>query len=445
MTSSLRYAWYGDDFTGASDTLAVLAQGGLAAMLFLQVPDSAQLAAAARVLGRPLDAVGIAGAARSMAPDAMARELEPVGAFFAGLAPRVLHYKVCSTFDSAPHVGSIGQAVRTLRPHVDHPTTLIVGGQPSLGRYCVFSQVFAAAGQGGAVERLDRHPTMRTHPVTPMNEADLRIHLAAQGLGPVVGLHYPLYAYEAALQARFGAVADEGAPAVLLDVAEPEHLRVVGGLLWREATGRRLLAVGPSGVAQALLAHWGTGAAPVAAEAPDDGGAVLVVAGSLSPVTARQVRAAGSFHLIPLRPEDLTDDTRSAAARERIARSLASDLPTLVTTAPAQAGSVDTRRAGDVAAATARFVRQLLVEQAARGLPVRRLGLAGGDTSSLVTQGLGLWGLSYLGALGPGVALCRTHADTPALDGLTVMLKGGQMGAEDVFERFAGTGLPVPG
>ncbi|HEY6136032.1 MAG TPA: four-carbon acid sugar kinase family protein, partial [Rubrivivax sp.] len=42
----LRYAWYGDDFTGASDTLATLAVAGRRALLFLGVPTAAQRAAA---------------------------------------------------------------------------------------------------------------------------------------------------------------------------------------------------------------------------------------------------------------------------------------------------------------------------------------------------------------------------------------------------------------
>src|SRR4051812_30050808 len=137
MKTSPLLAWYGDDFTGATDTLAVLTQAGLRAMLFMGVPDAAQQAAARQALGGPLEAVGIAGASRSMAPPEMAAELAPVGAFFAALGAPVLHYKVCSTFDSAPGVGSIGAAVAALRPHVSNPFVAIVGGQPSLGRYCV--------------------------------------------------------------------------------------------------------------------------------------------------------------------------------------------------------------------------------------------------------------------------------------------------------------------
>ena len=59
-----RLGWYGDDFTGATDTLAALAKAGRRALLFLDVPDIARLGAAQRDAGGPLDAVGIAGAAR---------------------------------------------------------------------------------------------------------------------------------------------------------------------------------------------------------------------------------------------------------------------------------------------------------------------------------------------------------------------------------------------
>ena len=53
---------------------------------------------------------------------------------------------------------------------------------PALGRYCVFGNLFAKMGIGsdGKIYRLDKHPSMSNHPVTPMKEADLRIHLGKQ-------------------------------------------------------------------------------------------------------------------------------------------------------------------------------------------------------------------------------------------------------------------------
>ncbi|MDE2514880.1 MAG: four-carbon acid sugar kinase family protein, partial [Rhodospirillales bacterium] len=245
MSGARRIGWYGDDFTGATDTLANLAEAGLRALLFLGLPDAARLAAAG-----PLDAIGIAGAARAMAPGPMMAELAPVGAFFAAQDVAVLHYKVCSTFDSAPGIGNIATAVATLRPFCPAPWVPILGGQPNLGRYCLFGTLFAAAGAGGAMHRIDRHPTMARHPVTPMSEADLVRHLAAQGLDRVALLDYRAIAADAA--AALAALLAERPAAVLMDVAREEDLPVLGRLIWRHAAGARVLAVGASSVARAL-------------------------------------------------------------------------------------------------------------------------------------------------------------------------------------------------
>jgi uncharacterized protein YgbK (DUF1537 family) len=68
--------------------------------------------------------------------------------------------------------------------------------------------------------------------------------------------------------------------------------------------------------------------------------------------------------------------------------------------------------------------------------PLRRVGIAGGDTSSLAVQALDAWGLSHLRQVAPGLALCRVHCDLPALDGMEIVLKGGQMGPVDLFEQL---------
>nr|WP_295827988.1 four-carbon acid sugar kinase family protein [uncultured Azospirillum sp.] len=427
-----RLGWYGDDFTGATDTLAALAKAGQRALLFLDVPDVARLG-----LAGLLDAVGIAGAARSMAPDAMRAELEPVGRFFAGLGVPVMHYKCCSTFDSAPQVGSIGEAVRTLAPHFPNRFRPVVGGQPNIGRYCLFSTLFAAAGTGGTVHRIDRHPTMSVHPVTPMAEADLRRHLAAQGMEGMAALHFPDYALDDdALDCRMDRLLAEGAAAVLLDVSRDEDLATVGRLIWERAEREPLLAVGPSSVAQALVAHWSVGSGALTEEVPLGAAdtPVFVMAGSLSPVTRRQVEAARSYTRIQADAAALCADAGYAETLlGEVAASLRAGRHTLVWTAPADAGKADTAQAGRVAAATADFVAAVL-----RSLRVRRVGIAGGDTSSLAVRALGCWGLSYRCTLAPGVTVSRTHADDPAVDGLELMLKGGQMGGDDLFERLLG-------
>jgi uncharacterized protein YgbK (DUF1537 family) len=431
--------YYGDDFTGATDTLGTAARAGLRALLFLETPDAARLERAG-----PLDVLGIAGAARAMTPEAMQTELAPVAALFRSLGARVLHYKTCSTFDSAPHIGSIGAAVRALRGAVEQPWTAIVGGQPNLGRHCLFGNLFAAAGAGGEVFRIDRHPTMSRHPVTPMHEADLRLHLAGQGLADVRSIPFTVASKGAealgkALQRTLHAPSPSPTTppeAVLFDVADAAQLAAIGKVLWAQALRDTLLAVGPSSVVDALATALGTRAD--AASAPNvvapATGPVLVLAGSLSPVTARQVAAARSFEVVWLDAPRLAQRDAPTLARHAldIAQALARGRNVLACTRPPEQASPSP----DVdAQALARAGGDLLVRVLAQ-TPLRRVGVAGGDTSSHGVQALDAWGLSYVADMGAGASLCRVHSDDARLDGMEIMLKGGQMGTDDVFERL---------
>ena len=318
MRPRLRHAWYGDDFTGAADTLATLAGAGLRAMLFLGVPSPRQLSAAGR-----LDALGIAGAARAMDAAGLRAELEPVGRFLASLRAPVLHYKCCSTFDSSPAVGSLGAAVQILRREMGSAFVPVVGGQPSLGRYCAFGNLFATAGPGGEAFRIDRHPTMSRHPVTPMTEADLRRHLALQGLAPIALIDLTALAGcdDFALDAAVDKAQAGGVDAVLFDATGPEHLARIGALVWRRALREPLLALGASSVAQALIAHWRSiGELPVAessAKVPPAAGPVFVLAGSLSPVTAAR-NASRSRQSITVGSSAVTVAVRGTSRRSAI-------------------------------------------------------------------------------------------------------------------------------
>lgn len=420
-----RYGWYGDDFTGATDTLATLAEGGQRAMLFMRLPTQAQLAAAG-----PLDALGIAGASRTMAPEAIAAELAPIGAFMAGHGIGLMHYKCCSTFDSAPHIGSIGAATRALRPHFGNPLVPVVGGQPNLGRYCLFGNLFAAAGSGGAVHRIDRHPTMSAHPVTPMGEADLRRHLAAQGLERIALIDYRSHEHGRAAEALDDALGPQP-DAVLFDVAREADLDAIGGLIAAQLPLAPMLAIGPSSVAQAF-ARTCAGKSTVSPR-PETSrprrGPVLALVGSLSPVTRAQVEAASGYAKTAVDPHALLADAGySARLRDEVLATLANQNVMLVTDRPAGAPS----ETGKVAAATASLLRDLMSE--AR---ISRLVVAGGDTSTLAIRSLDIWGLSYGAPCVPGAPLCLAHSDEPRLDSLEIVLKGGQMGPPDFFAMVA--------
>ena len=435
----LKLVFYADDFTGATDTLATVARAGLRVTLFLRLPTPEQRAAVG-----PQDCLGIAGASRSMTRRQLQAELGRVADHIAPWRPAVVHYKTCSTFDSSPSVGNIGLAVNVLRDRLPvGPFVPVVGGQPNLGRYCVFGNLFAAFQVGGEVFRLDRHPTMSRHPVTPMDESDLRRHLARQGLKSMAGIAYPAYDESPdQLDARVAEAVAAGPDGVLMDVAAPAHLAVIGRILWHQARRQALLAVGPSSVEQALLTQWVTADHQAAAQAREQSasdagrpnGPVLVFSGSLSPRTARQIQAARSYERVPVAVGDLMDGASDGrkAALDRIVRALQSGHHVLAHWVDRSGGAAAQRldpaqlaRAGaSLAAAVLRDVRPA------------RLGLSGGDTSSHCMQALDAWALSYQRTLEPGVALCRLHANSPQLDGLPLMLKGGQMGSDDIFERL---------
>lgn len=422
--------FYGDDFTGASDALATAAQGGWRSLMFLRVPDDALLARAG-----PLDCIGIAGAARAMAPAEMRAALAPVAALAQRLRPQLLHYKVCSTFDSAPAVGNIAVAVACLHGAVPSPGVVIVGGQPSLRRYCLFGQLFASTADGD-VARIDRHPTMSRHPVTPMGEADLRRHLAQLGLTGLSLLPWTQLEGDASAHANAWPEGD-----VLVDAARPEHIRRIGQLLMDGPARHGVLAVGSSSVIEAALAGAERSPGPTpapGAEPKPPQGPVFVLAGSQSPNTARQVAAARSYDVVRIDAARLADpaqtDYRTALADD-CAQRLRAGHHVLACTMPASGDATPASAAPADARALAHAGGRLLVDVLAR-VPLARVGVAGGDTSSHAVLALDAWGLSFIRRVAPGVPLCRVHSDRPALDGLQIMLKGGQMGADDLFERL---------
>jgi uncharacterized protein YgbK (DUF1537 family) len=435
----LKFAFYGDDFTGATDTLSTLATAGLSTLLFMGPPTAAQLGAAG-----PLDCLGIAGAARAMRRSEQEVELEPIARFFAQLAAPVTHYKTCSTFDSSVELGSIGTALRVFRKHLNAASFLpIVGGQPSLGRYCVFGNLFAAFQAGGSAYRLDRHPTMSGHPVTPMHESDLRLHLAAQGQDRIGLVEYPQYDLAPDdFDVMLGRQIANNPDGVLFDVGHAAHLPVVGRAIWQHASRQALLAAGPSSVAQALIAHWQASEVlkPASqqcalAQIDDAAGPVFALSGSRSPLTAAQIDAAASYQRIPVDASVLMGQgsPSRAALLAMIHAGLSQGRNVLVYLmggAGANCGAAAPTPA-DLAKSCAALLADVL--EVARP---RRVGIAGGDTSSYAVRALDVWGLSYLGQLDAGVALCRMHSDNPQLQGVEIMLKGGQMGSESIFEKL---------
>ena len=449
MSPALQLAFYGDDFTGSTDAMEALALSGLRTILFLRAPSADEIA----TRYADVKCVGVAGTSRAMSPAEMDAELVPVLQALWSLRPPLLHYKVCSTFDSAPQIGSIGHVVDRARLHLIAGRTVpIVAGSPPLRRYTVFGNHFAAAGD--AVHRLDRHPTMSRHPVTPMHEADLRRHLADQTSGTVALMSLAdLDGSSAQVDARF-AQRMAGSPAMLLfDVLDDARLRETGRLLWEEAGIAPQFVVGSSGVGYALTAWWrAAGLIPdVRAQFPaiTPMRQLLVLSGSASPATAQQIvwaRGHG-FEALRVPAAALMQSTGASDVRQALyEQALAAwsrgvsvvlytaagpDDPTI-----AEARAVMTEGAHSarvLGGALGRLARDLI---ARTGL--RRVLIAGGDTSSYATQELGVRALEMAAELTPGAPLCRAHSDDPLIDGLEIALKGGQMGEPNYFGRVRG-------
>jgi len=156
-------------------------------------------------------------------------------------------------------------------------------------------------------------------------------------------------------------------------------------------------------------------------------------------VTERQLRYAigHGYHAIPLDPLALLDEnnpTRSAAL-ESACRSLADGRDTLLYTA---LGTPASRAYGDsLGIALGSLISELLERNASSVTPVRRILICGGDTSSHAVQQLGIHALTWIANIQPGGPLCRAHADS-RLDGLELVLKGGQVGTADFFDYVRG-------
>jgi 3-oxoisoapionate kinase len=460
--NDLLFTFYGDDFTGSTDALEVLATAGLRSVLFTEPPTAAMLSQYPGV-----QAVGLAGISRSLSPQEMEAELRPAFAALAALRPRHLHYKVCSTFDSSPEIGSIGKAIE-IGSEISRATFVpLLVGNPRLGRYCVFGNLFAQVGVGheGIVHRLDRHPTASMHPVTPMQESDLRLHLAKQtrkSIGLFDILNFALSKDEQ--HRRFRQLVESGAEVLLLDVLNPDHLAALGELIDRSATGAEpLFTVGSSGVEAALCAHWqatGKLAGIQAWPQPAPVDQILVVSGSCSPVTSAQIDWAVShgFAELPLDSCVLTDEECNSSllqvvpnlvnlingGKSAVLHTGRKDANPMVSTARHAAGrnissldsssldssslvceAWDSRRLGS---ALGRVIAKV-IEQTG----IKRVCIAGGDTASYATRQMGITALEMICPTTPGAPLCKAHAPGQPVDGIEICIKGGQVGKADYF------------
>jgi uncharacterized protein YgbK (DUF1537 family) len=441
-------AFYGDDFTGASENMAQYHRHGLRTFMFLERPNPDLFARKAAVF----EVVGIAGIARSLGPEAMVREVEPAFRLFADAGIRLVQYKLCSTFDSSREVGNLTVAANLARHIFPGCFLPVFAATPEFGRYTVFGHHFAR--HGDEVFRLDRHPSMSRHPTTPMSEADLGRILEEQGT-PSAGL-VDIRALDAGDAAIQQAIARERARAngpVVFDGIRDDHCPLVADAIWKVSRTEAVVVMSAQGFAHGFgrfrSKRLATAEPPVEALSAVD--RLLVVSGSAAPLTARQIDAFARSGAVTvrLRVSAVVDPATAASAVSAVldtaSEALSAGRSVCIFTA---LGPGDEEAPGlrDVAArigldhgAVSKRVGSALADVALRLVRQHGLGriaIAGGDTSSYALRSMRPDGLTVAsGDYATGAHVFRLAGDG-AVDGLEITLKGGQVGDEDFFTRL---------
>jgi uncharacterized protein YgbK (DUF1537 family) len=440
--TKLLLTFYGDDFTGSTDAMEQLTLAGVRTMLFVEPPTPAQLKRFPN-----LKAVGVAGMTRAMSPETMAKILCPAFQKLKKLDARHVHYKVCSTFDSSPRIGSIGRALEIGSEIFHAPFVPILAAAPVLGRYTIFGNHFARFGIGsdGEIHRLDRHPSVSKHPITPMIEADLRSHLAKQtkkkiALFDILKIELP----ESESFAQLKKILAQKPDAILFDALDATHLHRIGRFLDKfVGQNRPMFSIGSSGI-EAALAGWRGGLRQrqsnwLVRKSGSQTKQVLIGSGSCSPVTLRQIGWAlkRGFAEVALDSKKLATrngDMEVRRAIELAVKYLQSGRNVIVhTTRSGSDGFIASKLKNKTAEVFGTALGKVLRGALGR-MEVQRVCIAGGDTSSFAARALGIEALEMSAPLTPGAPLCKASAAGSPADGHEFVFKGGQVGAENYFE-----------
>ncbi|ESX16023.1 MULTISPECIES: four-carbon acid sugar kinase family protein [unclassified Mesorhizobium] len=435
----LLLSYYGDDLTGSTDVMEALELGGVPTVLFMRQPDAAMVEQFSHCR-----AIGLAGTSRSETPQWMDTHLSDAFAWLKTLNAAICHYKVCSTFDSSPAIGSIGRAIEIGRSVFAQDSVPLLVGAPQLKRYTAFGHLFAAYRE--KYFRIDRHPVMSRHPTTPMDESDLLIHLSRQteltsGLVDLATLQ------SASRSEAFDRLLAEGTDIVLVDVDSLETQALAGKEIWRARKPGGSFVVGSSGIEYALLAEWvsnGTVRAEPEFSPPGAADRIAVVSGSCSSTTERQIRHAltDGFDGIEVDPVELVSEASgdaiaraAAAGRASLEGGRSVVLYTALGPAADRGDDIDRQEGArhKLGRGLGELLRALTIEQ-----KLQRVVVAGGDTSSHALGQMGVDALTVRMPLpaSPGSPLCVAHSRVKAIDGLEVALKGGQVGTDRYFSAI---------
>lgn len=417
-----------DDYTGAADLAGMLRSRGVRTVLCL-TEDA--LAAAAE---HGYVAAVLALKTRSVRKDDARRLSREALKRLRDFGARQIFFKYCSTFDSSSE-GNIGPVAEALMDDLQVPFTVFVPALPVNGRTQYGGHLFVD-------DVLLSESHMRHHPIHPMTDSNLVRHLQTQS-SRKVGLiaHRHVREGRGSIRREADRLAGDGVAMALVDALVEEDLLEIA-----EAFGDLPLLTGGSGLAAALaevwIRHGLVSPSYSSSKRARDDGAVLILSGSCSDATIRQLHEVQESHGDGVRMDvlRLMDDRECEIARlyEAVVASVDRRGWALAysTAGPAEREdlSAQTVNRGRSAAHLGRSIESAHSELARRvvaGGVVRRLVVAGGETAGAVATSLGLGALEIEEELDPGVPLMREVDGS----GLIVTFKSGNFGSADFFSK----------
>jgi uncharacterized protein YgbK (DUF1537 family) len=419
LPAKLSLGCIADDYTGASDLANTLTRCGLRTVQTIGVPSGD--------LALPeVDAVVVSLKSRSIEASLAVTRSRAAEKWLRGRGADHVLFKICSTFDSTD-AGNIGPVMDALRADCGEAVVLVTPAFPETGRTLYQGNLFV-----GSVP-LNESP-LKDHPLNPMHDSNLVRVLARQSRTNIGLVDLATIARGPdAVRARLADLAGKGIGAAIADAVFECDLETIGTV----ASAHRL-SVGASGLglglARALVASGRVkpnAANAIAEEAV--GGPAACLAGSCSQATLRQIASAEArMPVLHLDADAIVagkDEARRALAWavERLGQG-----PVLIASSatPEEVAALQARHGRDAAG---HAIEQAMADIAEGlvGAGVRRLVVAGGETSGAVVDRLGIPGFLIEAEIAAGVPVLRAVG---AREGAMLLaLKSGNFGGPEFF------------
>ncbi|MFC0339126.1 Uncharacterized conserved protein YgbK, DUF1537 family [Kushneria avicenniae] len=409
-----------DDFTGATDLASQLVSIGMRTVQTIGIPDEGLAADL-----EDIDAVVVALKSRTLPAETAVEQSLAALEWLKARGCEQFYFKYCSTFDSTSE-GNIGPVTDALMDALDVSFTVACPALPANRRTVYNGYLFA----GGVPLN---ESGMQDHPLTPMTDANLVRVMDSQTRHRVGLVEFDCVRRGSeAVRSRFDTLRADGVGVAVLDAIEQQDLETLG-----EACRDLTLVTAGSGLALGLGARWRdqlTGGD--AARLPAIPGREVILSGSCSRATLAQIEHTKA-HYPHYRLDALTlaenyqDQVAEALAlaREHLDRS-----PVLI---HASASPDNVKRAQQLLGvqAAGEIVERALGEIAGalvNELGVRRLLVAGGESSGAVVSALEVKGLQIGPSIDPGVPWTVTLGTG---ERLALALKSGNFGSEDFMTK----------